>query len=145
VPCCLQKILFREVLDPFRIGPLRNVNLCSQRNVYRGANQAPERKPTLTFFSSKCFQPMPLQTASELPIRLESSPSPQSRPEQLREYNDPSRNVLQVLQHYPAKIPHFFQNIQILAFYTILFTTSLIVCESFIRGLLTGFQRVAIR
>jgi hypothetical protein len=27
----------------------------------------------------------------------------------------------------PAKIPHFFENFQILAFYAILFTTSLIV------------------
>jgi len=48
-------------------------------------------------------------------------------------------DVLQVLQHYPAKIPHFFENLQILAFYTILFTTSLIVCESFIQALLSGF------
>jgi hypothetical protein len=36
-------------------------------------------------------------------------------------------HVLQVLQHYPAKIPHFFENLQILAFYYNLFTTSLIV------------------
>jgi len=40
---------------------------------------------------------------------------------------------------YPAKIPHFFENLQILAFYTIPFTTSLIVCESFAEGILTGF------
>src|SRR5271166_1152414 len=30
-------------------------------------------------------------------------------------------NVLQVLQPYPAKIPHFFENLQILAFYYNLF------------------------
>ena len=31
------------------------------------------------------------------------------------------------LLYHPAKIPHFFENLQILAFYAILFTTSLIV------------------
>jgi hypothetical protein len=46
---------------------------------------------------------------------------------------------------YPAKIPHFFESLKILAFYTILFTTSLIVCESLIRGLLIGFKSVAMR
>jgi hypothetical protein len=43
-----------------------------------------------------------------------------------------------------AKIPHFFGDPQILAFYTILFTTSLIACECFIGALLIGFQRIAI-
>jgi hypothetical protein len=46
---------------------------------------------------------------------------------------------------YPAKIPHFFENLQILAFYAILFTTSSIVFESFIRAISVGFQRMAIR
>jgi hypothetical protein len=49
------------------------------------------------------------------------------------------------MTRYPAKIPYLFKNVQILAFYLILFITSMIVCESFSRGLLTGFQRVAIR
>src|SRR5271165_3440663 len=49
------------------------------------------------------------------------------------------------IARYPAKIPHFFENRQIFAFYTIPFTTSLIVWESCIRGPFTGFQRVAIR
>jgi len=40
-------------------------------------------------------------------------------------------DVLQVLQHYPAKIPHFFENLQILAFYAILFIAPLVFCESF--------------
>ena len=47
------------------------------------------------------------------------------------------------IARYPAKITHFFENLQILPVYTILFTTSSIVCESFIRGLSIGFQRVA--
>jgi len=38
-------------------------------------------------------------------------------------------DVLQVLQHYPAKIPHFFENLQILAFYAILFITPLVFCN----------------
>jgi hypothetical protein len=35
----------------------------------------------------------------------------QSQPEELREYNDPSWDVLQVMQYFPAKIPHFFENL----------------------------------
>jgi hypothetical protein len=46
---------------------------------------------------------------------------------------------------YPAKIPHFFENLKILAFYAILLRTPLIACESFMEALLSGFQGVVCR
>jgi hypothetical protein len=52
-----------------------------------------------------------------------------------RQLSAPSWDALQVLKHYPAKIPHFFENLQIFAFYAILFITSFIVRQSFIIGL----------
>jgi|SRR5208282_405280 len=45
----------------------------------------------------------------------------------------------------PAKIPHFFESLKILAFYAILPSTPLIACESFMEALLSGFQRVVCR
>jgi len=45
-------------------------------------------------------------------------------------------DVLQVLQHYPAKIPHFFENLQILAFYAILFITPLVFCNPLLERLI---------
>src|SRR5271166_365644 len=49
---------------------------------------------------------------------------------------------------YPAKIPHFFESLKILAFYAILLRilrTLLIACKSFMEALLSGFQRVVCR
>jgi hypothetical protein len=46
---------------------------------------------------------------------------------------------------YPAKIPHFFETLKILAFYAILLCTPLIACESFMEALLSGFQRFVCR
>src|SRR5271166_4823405 len=46
---------------------------------------------------------------------------------------------------YPAKIPHFFESVKILAFYAILLRTLLIACESFMEAVLSGFQRVVCR
>src|SRR5271166_1917203 len=46
---------------------------------------------------------------------------------------------------YPAKIPHFFENLKILAFYAILLRTPLIACEPFTEALLSGFQRFVCR
>jgi hypothetical protein len=63
----------------------------------------------------------------------------------LREYNDPSWDVLQVLRHYPAKIPHFFENLKFLRFVQFLLNTPLITFEPFIKALLTGLQRDARR
>src|ERR1700732_3985970 len=46
---------------------------------------------------------------------------------------------------YPAKIPHFFESLQILAFYAILLRTPLIACKSFMVGHISGFKRVVCR
>jgi|SRR5271165_889418 len=46
---------------------------------------------------------------------------------------------------YPAKIPHFFESLKILAFYANLLRTPLIACKSFTKALLAGFQRDARR
>src|SRR6202048_517400 len=46
---------------------------------------------------------------------------------------------------YPAKIPHFLENLKILAFYAILPSAPLIACESFIQALLSGFERFVCR
>src|SRR6202011_4804313 len=45
---------------------------------------------------------------------------------------------------YPAKIPHFFESLKILAFYAILPSTPLIACESFVQALLSGFERLCV-
>ena len=46
---------------------------------------------------------------------------------------------------YPAKIPHFFESLKILAFSAILLRTLLIACKSFMEAVLSGFQRVVCR
>jgi hypothetical protein len=46
---------------------------------------------------------------------------------------------------YPAKIPHFFESLQIIAFYAILLRTPLIAYKSFMEGHISGFQRVVCR
>jgi hypothetical protein len=56
----------------------------------------------------------------------------QSRPEQLREHNDPSWGCSARIARYPAKIPHFFENLQILTFYAMLLITPFVLCKSFI-------------
>jgi hypothetical protein len=49
------------------------------------------------------------------------------------------------IARYPAKIPHSFESLKILAFYTILLRTPLIACKAFLQALLSGFQRVVCR
>jgi hypothetical protein len=39
------------------------------------------------------------------------------------------------ITRYPAKIPHFFKNAEILAFYAILLNTPFIACKSFVQAL----------
>jgi hypothetical protein len=46
---------------------------------------------------------------------------------------------------HPAKIPHFFESLNIFAFYAILWRTALIACKSFFKAPLSGFQRDARR
>src|SRR5260370_42138187 len=46
---------------------------------------------------------------------------------------------------YPAKIPHFFENLKILAFYAILPSTPLIAGECFVQELPSGFERFVCR
>src|SRR5271165_2036673 len=45
---------------------------------------------------------------------------------------------------YPAKIPHFFESLKILAFCAILLRTPLIACESFMEALLSGFRGLCV-